>query len=118
MIIGVGIDLVDIVRFSRALTKSPKLMMRIFGESDSKLSLQSLAARFAAKEALIKALGSSSGLALNELTILQDSHGKPYFSPLGKSRLTIERAGVNSLHLSMSHDGDMATAFVVAEGKL
>jgi holo-[acyl-carrier protein] synthase len=116
MIIGVGVDLVDVVRFSKALTKSPKLKERIFGKSDSSLSAQSLAARFAAKEALIKALGSASGLALNELTILQDSEGKPYFAPLGQSRVTIEQAGVHSLHLSMSHDGNMATAFVVAEG--
>lgn len=118
MIIGVGIDLVDVHRFSRALAKSPKLMQRIFAESDTLLSPQSLAARFAAKEALIKALGSSSGLAFNELIILQDAKGKPYFSLRGKSRLTIEQAGVHSLHLSMSHDGDMATALVVAEGKL
>ena len=62
MVLGVGVDLVDIARFERALTRTPRLKQRLFGDIDlldSEISAQSLAARFAAKEAALKALGAT-----------------------------------------------------------
>lgn len=117
MIIGVGVDLVDASRFSLALSKSPKLRQRLFGDEDSSISTLSLAARFAAKEALVKALGTASGLTFMEILVVKDSNGKPHFSFIGNSQRTIEDAGVHALHLSLSHDGNMATAVVIAEAK-
>ncbi len=62
MIIGTGIDLVDIPRFERTLERTPRLLERLFAPAERALRLPALAARYAAKEALIKALGGSDGV--------------------------------------------------------
>ncbi|HET8982059.1 MAG TPA: holo-ACP synthase, partial [Pedococcus sp.] len=62
MIIGVGIDVVDVERFGQTLERTPTLRERLFTEAERELVLNSLAARFAAKEALAKALGAPVGL--------------------------------------------------------
>ena len=59
MIVGIGVDAVDVERFRRALERTPRLADRLFTERERTLSVQSLAARFAAKEAFIKAMGDS-----------------------------------------------------------
>lgn len=116
MILGIGVDLVDIERFKTAMERTPKLTSRLFTEAERDLSPQSLAARFAAKEALVKALGDSKGLSFQGVSIVKDKNGKPYFELTGETEQTIISKGILSLHLSLSHDGDMAIAYVVAEG--
>ena len=73
MVLGVGVDLVDIARFERALTRTPRLKQRLFGDIDlldSEISAQSLAARFAAKEAALKALGGNiSGFSWHDIQV-------------------------------------------------
>ena len=68
MIIGVGIDVVDVARFGQTLERTPRLLERLFTEGERSLGLNSLAARFAAKEALAKALGAPVGLLLGAVT--------------------------------------------------
>ena len=83
MIIGVGIDVVDIARFGRQLERTPALRERLFTEPEQALSLESLAARFAAKEALAKALGAPVGMAWHDVTVLRPHATKPELSVSG-----------------------------------
>jgi holo-[acyl-carrier protein] synthase len=115
MIFGVGVDLVDIQRFEKALEQTPKLRDRLFTESERELSSQSLAARFAAKEALVKAVGKAKGLSFQGVTVAKDQDGKPFFELTGETEQTVNSHGISQLHLSLSHDGNMAIAYVVAE---
>ncbi|MGO2519082.1 MAG: holo-ACP synthase [Microbacterium sp.] len=115
MIIGTGIDLVDIPRFERTMSRTPRLMERLFAPTERGLKLPSLAARYAAKEALIKALGGSDGVHWTEIEIGSEESGRPYFRLSGTTADVIEQRGITSLHLTMSHDAGLATAFVIAE---
>lgn len=114
-ILGVGVDLVDISRFERALNRAPRLAHRLFTENEAQASTRTLAGRFAAKEALVKALGGPTGLRWNELQVSKNQAGRPVFLASGQSAVTLAQAGVVRLQLSISHDGGMACAFVVAE---
>jgi holo-[acyl-carrier protein] synthase len=116
-ILGVGVDLVDISRFERALQRAPRLAERLFTENEAQASTRTLAGRFAAKEALVKALGSPQGLRWSELQVSKNQNGRPVFLASGQSAVTLARAGVVRLQLSISHDGGMACAFVVAEAR-
>jgi holo-[acyl-carrier protein] synthase len=116
MIVGIGVDLVDVARFETAITNTPKLKDRLFTEGEKSLNSYSLAARFAAKEALMKAVGKAQGLSFQEVQIVKDEFGKPSFELSGSSEKTVLDKGISSLHLSLSHDGQMAIAYVIAEG--
>jgi len=132
MIAGVGIDLVDRARFE-ALLREPgsAFEARTFTAAERHLAAsrpsrdpaQHLAARYAAKEACVKALAQAlapsalpPGLAdLAEIEVLSDDDGRPSLALRGRVRALAERAGVTALHLSLSHDGPLATALVIAE---
>jgi holo-[acyl-carrier protein] synthase len=116
MIVGIGVDLVDVARFETAIANTPKLKDRLFTEGEKSLNSYSLAARFAAKEALMKAVGKAQGLSFQEVQIVKDEFGKPSFELSGSSEKTVLDKGISSLHLSLSHDGQMAIAYVIAEG--
>jgi holo-[acyl-carrier protein] synthase len=112
MIDGIGIDVVDIARFLESLERTPTLREKLFTESERTLSSQSLAARFAAKEALYKALSPSHGLQWHEAEVISDPNGKPEFLFRGEIADLVDGAQV---HLSLSHDGGIASAMVVVE---
>lgn len=112
-IVGHGIDVVDITRFEHTLERTPNLMIRLFTDAEAELPIASRAARFAAKEALIKALGDSDGVRWRDIDIPRTGE-RPEFVLSGAIAERIERAGIR-LHLSMSHDGGIATASVIAE---
>ncbi len=78
---------------------------------------QCYAARFAAKEAFFKALGTGYryGMAFREIEVLNDELGKPYIVPRGKVKAFLEDQKVTQIHLSISHVREMANAFVVLE---
>ncbi|GAA2912831.1 holo-[acyl-carrier protein] synthase [Microbacterium keratanolyticum] len=116
MIIGTGIDLVDIPRFERTLERTPRLMERLFAPSERMLRLPSLAARYAAKEALIKALGGSDGVHWTEIEIASEASGRPVFVLSGSTEEVVRERGITTVHLTLTHDAGMAAAFVVAEG--
>jgi holo-[acyl-carrier protein] synthase len=115
MIVGVGIDVVEIDRFSRALRRSPALAERLFTERERGLPVRSLAARFAAKEALAKALGAPRGLLWTDAEVITAPNGKPSLKVTGTVAEAARKAGVTTWHLSLSHDGGVATAMVIAE---
>lgn len=116
MIVGVGIDVVDIDRFGQALTRTPRLRDRLFAPAERSMSFESLAARFAAKEALAKALGAPVGLRWGDVHVVRDPDGRPRLDVSGSVQARADTLGVHSLHLSLSHDAGIASAVVIAEG--
>lgn len=114
-IIGVGIDIVDVARLAGRFDRSPALVSRLLTPSEQTLSLQSQAARVAAKEAVGKALGSPGDFSWLDVTVARTERGKPYLVLSGATLAAAERHGVAHLHLSLSHDAGIATAIVVAE---
>lgn len=120
MIVGIGVDVVDVARFERAADRTPALLARLFAESermdgDRERTLRSLAARFGAKEALIKALGSSEGVRWHDMQVVSDGLRNPFFSIGGSLAGIVAERGITAIHLSMSHDAGVAIAYVVAE---
>lgn len=116
MIVGVGIDVVEIDRFAETLESSPGMRERLFTPAERELHVRSLAARFAAKEALSKALGAPAGMSWQDAEVDKNSHGQPFLRTGGTVAERMDALGVDSLHLSMTHDGGIASAVVVAEG--
>jgi len=115
VIVGIGIDLVDIPRFERSLERTPRLAERLFSPRERSLPTRSLAARYAAKEALIKALGGSDGVHWTEIEVTPEPSGRPWFTLTGSTAAVVAARGITTLHLSLSHDAGLATAYVVAE---
>lgn len=115
MIAGIGIDVVDLARFARSLERSPKLRERLFTEAERGLPVHSLAARFAAKEALIKALGGSEGVRWHDMEIVPDEERNPGFVLHNVVGRQVAERGIAHIHVSMSHDAGIASAFVVLE---
>ena len=121
MVISVGVDVVDIGRMERALARTPALLDRVFGSEDqSDLSHSpdgsSLAARFAAKEATLKALGGHiEGFHWHDIQVSRAPHQAPRLVVRGGAGARAEQLGISRWHLSLSHDGGVAIAFVVAE---
>ena len=121
MIVGVGIDVVLVERFEAAIARTPLLAERLFTEAERRTdsgnprSPESLAARFAAKEAVAKALGAPRGLAWHDCEVVSDSDGRPWLTVAGTVADAATELGVKRWHVSLSHDGGIASAMVVAE---
>jgi holo-[acyl-carrier protein] synthase len=116
VIIGVGIDVVDVARFEASLARTPHLRDRLFTPTERTRPTASLAARFAAKEALAKALGAPAGLHWQDAEVIREHDGRPWFDLRGSVRARADALGVASVHVSLSHDAGMASAVVVLEG--
>ena len=112
MIDGIGIDVVEIERFKESIDRTPGLREKLFTPAEAGKPIASLAARFAAKEALYKALSPSHGLAWHEAEVINFENGKPAFLFRGAIADLVDGAQV---HLSLSHDGGIASAMVVLE---
>jgi holo-[acyl-carrier protein] synthase len=115
MIIGVGIDVVDVARFTQTLDETPRLRQRLFTDAEQQLPPASLAARFAAKEALAKALGAPVGLHWRDAEVHRDDDGRPHLSMTGTVAARAEQLGARRTHISLSHDAGIASAVVVLE---
>ncbi|MGW1719794.1 holo-ACP synthase [Streptomyces sp. NPDC002156] len=121
-IIGVGIDVAEIERFRASLERTPGLAQRLFLEgelllpSGERRGVASLAARFAAKEALAKALGAPGGLLWTDAEVCVEDSGRPWLRVTGTVAARAEELGVRSWHVSLSHDAGVASAVVIAEG--
>jgi holo-[acyl-carrier protein] synthase len=116
VIVGVGIDVVDISRFAESLGRTPDLRDRLFTPSECGLGIASLAARFAAKEAIAKALGAPGNLAWHDAEVVSEASGRPLMTMRGTVLARASELGVTSCHLSLSHDAGIASAVVVLEG--
>lgn len=115
MIIGVGIDVVDIARFEATLERTPGMAERLFTPAERQLKIASLAARFAAKEAVAKALGAPGDMHWHDAEVTSEPSGRPVLSVTGTVAARAAELGVSSFHLSLSHDAGIASAIVVAE---
>ncbi|MEN6297905.1 MAG: holo-ACP synthase [Rectinema sp.] len=122
MISGIGIDIVHVDRIRRWV-ENPSILERFFhpaeietARSRNKGMALSLAARFAAKEAFGKALGTGlAHFALREVAVVNDSLGRPHLQLEGSARREFERHGGGTIHVSMTHEGDNAVAVVILE---
>ena len=112
MIDGIGIDVVDIERFKSSLERTPGLLEKLFTTNEQTKPINSLAARFAAKEALAKALSAGKGLSWHEVEVVNLESGKPVFLFSGEIADLVDGAHV---HLSLSHDAGIASAMVIVE---
>ncbi|MDR7279409.1 holo-ACP synthase [Catenuloplanes atrovinosus] len=121
MIVSVGMDVVLVERFVRALERTPQLADRLFTDGERHTSsghprpAESLAARFAAKEAVAKALGAPAGLRWHDCEVVSDAAGRPWLTVSGTVAAAATECGITRWHLSLSHDGGIASAMVVAE---
>lgn len=115
MILGVGIDVVDIARFGETLKRTPALRDRLFTEQEARRPLASLAARFAAKEALAKALGAPIGMGWHDAEVVNAPSGDPRLDMRGSVLARANDLGVQHVHVSLSHDAGIASAVVVLE---
>jgi holo-[acyl-carrier protein] synthase len=126
-IVGVGVDAVDVARFRQVLDRRPRFAQRCFTESEradatgSADVAQSLAARFAAKEAVMKALGTGiGGFALTDVEVCRTTgkgatRNAPYLRLHGTAAELAGTRGAGTFHLSLTHTDGVAIAFVVAE---
>lgn len=125
MIVGVGIDQVSVERMASLLERRPgRAAGRLFsaGEREACQSRRSpaecFAARFAAKEAFLKAIGFgwAGGIGWHEIEVVTGSNGRPHLRLSGIAAAKLREAGGRRIHLSFTHDGGMAAAVVVIEG--
>jgi holo-[acyl-carrier protein] synthase len=115
VIVGVGIDVVDVERFEEALDRTPTLRERLFTEAERERPMASLAARFAAKEALAKALGAPTGMAWHDAEVVSEATGNPEFEIRGSVLARANDLGARNVHVSLSHDAGIASAVVILE---
>jgi holo-[acyl-carrier protein] synthase len=121
VIVSVGIDVVLVDRFASALRRTPLLSERLFTDAErttssgNQRSVESLAARFAAKEAVAKALGAPTGLHWHDCEVVSDPDGRPWLTVSGSVAEAAATLDITRWHLSLSHDGGIASAMVVAE---
>lgn len=121
MILGLGTDIVEVERFHDALKRhGEKMLHRLFTAEELHLCAGAehrLAARFAAKEALLKALGTGlRAVSWQEMGVLSDALGAPRFHVTGRVEQIITEMGVQRVHVSLSHSRHYAVAQVILEG--
>lgn len=121
-IVGIGLDLVKIARI-RSLTErwQQRFLQRLYTDAEREYCFgrafpyASLAGRFAAKEAVLKALGTgwSGGIRWVDIQVLNDPTGRPVATANGRVGALLQQAGVTGIHVSLSHDADYAIAEVI-----
>jgi holo-[acyl-carrier protein] synthase len=124
MIVSIGIDIIEVYRIRETLERTPRFAERVFTrreraycDAKGAASAQSYAARFAAKEAFLKALktGWRGRITWHDIEILNDRQGVPNLEVRGEAREILENLGANKIHLSISHTSEHATAQVILE---
>lgn len=124
MIISIGIDIVEVYRISETIERTPRFVERVFTvqereycDAKGAAAAQSYAARFAAKEACLKALqtGWRGKITWHDLEVFSDKAGVPSIQLKDEAHRLFEKMGANRIHLSMSHTTDHAVAQVIFE---
>lgn len=124
MIRGIGVDITSVARFERWCADD-RLLSRFFHPQEvgdcrrqGAAAAMALAARFAAKEAFGKALGTGlRGFRLHEVQVVNDRLGRPFLTLHGRARRVFEAAGGGAVHLSLAHERENAVAMVVIEAR-
>lgn len=124
MILSVGIDIIEVYRIRETIERTPRFVERVYTdgeraycEAKGAAAAQSYAARFAAKEACLKALktGWRGRITWHDIEITNDENGVPSLQIRGAAREILESLGANSIHLSLSHTTEHAIATVILE---
>ena len=115
--IRIGTDIIEIARVEKNLSDAA-FLRRVYSPKElvffpSPWRAENMAARFCAKEALIKVFGQ--GVAMNEIAVLNDENGRPYYELEGKAKALMEALGICGLDLSLSHCKEYAVAFAAAQ---
>jgi holo-[acyl-carrier protein] synthase len=125
MILGVGLDVVEVERVARALAAhGPRFEERVYTPAEQAECarradrVQALAARFAAKEAFLKALGTGwvRGLSLRQVEVVEQRGGRPALKLAGAAAASARRKRVRKIHVTLSHQPGLAAAVVLLEG--
>ncbi len=120
-IVGIGVDVVDLARFEQVLARTPNMVDRLFTKVEQtsaqghQLPLMSLAGRFAVKEAVAKAIGAPAGMEFHDCEV--SNGGAPKVQITGTVKSVADDLGVTHWHVSLSHDGPVAVAYVIAESR-
>lgn len=124
MIYGNGVDIVEIRRIEEIMDKNPRFLTRNFSARENllfqekQMRVETIAAGFAAKEAISKAFGTGiRGFNLIDIEVLRNELGKPIVCLNGNAKKTAESLGIGSIELSISHSNDYAIAFAIAIAK-
>jgi len=123
VVLGVGIDVVAVERFSASLKRTPGLVDRLFGAAElvsgsgSPRRPESLAGRFAVKEAVAKALGVPPGMKWHDCLVISHDSGQPELVTTGTVLAAAQALGVTAWRMSLSHDAGIAAAVVLALGE-
>lgn len=121
MIVGLGVDVVNVPRFTATLASVSALRGMYFADDElvdadgQPRSAPAMAMRYAAKEAVAKALGVPSGLRHTDCRVTSGERGEPALQITGSVAAAADERGVTRWHVSMSYEGDIATALVIAE---
>ena len=123
-IISIGIDIVEVYRIRETIERTPRFAERVFTPAERRYcdakgaaAAQSYAARFAAKEALLKALGTGwrGRITWHDMEVLNNDLGVPVLTATGEARKLLDELGAERVHLSMSHTAEHAVAQIVLE---
>lgn len=125
MIVGIGTDIIEVKRIERLLSKQKRFKERIFTRDEieycehKKNNVQNYAARFAVKEALLKAIGTGwrEGVAFKEIEVKNNEKGKPELVLSGTVKKITEEMGVTNIQVSISHLKDLAIGMVILESQ-
>jgi len=122
VIVGIGVDVVNVAKFGASVARTPGFVETLLtprervDESGESRTVASLAVRYAAKEALAKAIGVPPGMDFHDAEVLVEPDGRPYLVTHRLLREAAHQLGVRSWHLSLATEGDVAVAYVIAEG--
>jgi holo-[acyl-carrier protein] synthase len=124
VIVSIGIDIVEVYRIRETLARTPRFVERVYTASEREYcerkgaaAAQSYAARFAAKEAFLKALktGWRGKITWHDIEVVSDETGVPSLKIRGEAQAILENTGANKIHLSLSHTTEHAVAQVILE---
>lgn len=122
MIIGIGVDIIEIARIKEAVQLNASFIEKLFSKNEIEylqtrnLRAEYIAGRFAAKEAVSKALGTGfRGFNMKDIEVDRNSLGKPMINLKGKAKHIAEKNGNYKMHVSISHDRHSATAYAILE---
>lgn len=124
MIVSIGIDIIEVYRIRETIARTPRFATRVYTDAERRYceakgasAAQSYAARFAAKEAFLKALktGWRGKITWHDIEIISDEAGAPSLKITGEAQNILENTGANQIHLSLSHTTEHAVAQVILE---